>query len=150
MTRHRARGIPRTPLAALTAVAARRICAAPAAMACSIASPPISLISIRHRAALLFDGGASGFFLFLRGGAGFGGPAGRRRHRSAADQCDQPIDGILTVALLCAVTLRNDDNDAVARQAAAGDASKPFAHLLRQGASAPTGRSEAARRSTPC
>ena len=56
-----------------------------------------------------------------RGGARAGGAARARRGRGAEDQGDQPIERVGPVALLRAVALRGDDEDAVLRQPVAGE-----------------------------
>src|ERR1700686_4696378 len=73
---------------------------------------------------------------FLRGQAPFlrsagrpGGPARRRRHARALDQLDEAVERILSVALLGAVTLRHDDQNAVAGEPGARHPFQPLAHV---------------------
>src|SRR3954451_528112 len=60
--------------------------------------------------------------------------AARRRGRlgGAPDQVEEALLGVLAVALLGAVALGGDDQDAIAGQAAAGEALQALAHGLGQ------------------
>src|SRR5688572_9604184 len=85
-----------------------------------------TLIERRLRLAQSLDGGTSllGFDSPLaRSGGRLGRPAWHRRRGGAADQLDQALAGVLAVALLGAVPLREDNEHAFAREPAAG---KPF------------------------
>src|ERR1700720_3210228 len=66
---------------------------------------------------------------FLRSAGRPGGPARRRRHAGALDQLDEAVERILSVALLGAVTLRHDDQNAVAGEPAARQPFQPHAHV---------------------
>ena len=69
----------------------------------------------------------------LAGGLGrLGRPPQSRRDRGTANEIDEAIKRVLTVAALGAVTLRGDDQHAIARQAGAGQSFEPIAHLGRQ------------------
>ena len=61
-----------------------------------------------------------------------GWPAHPRGNRSTADEIEQTLQRILPVAALGAVTLRDDDQKAVARKPGASQPFKPHTHVLRQ------------------
>src|SRR5690348_3827162 len=56
----------------------------------------------------------------------------RERLGGAADQVEEALQGVLAVALLGAVALGGDDQDAVAGKAATGEALQALAHRLGQ------------------
>jgi len=61
-----------------------------------------------------------------------GRPPHPRLDCRAADQFEEAIERILTVAPLRAVSLRDDDQNAIAREPGAAESLKPRSHFLRQ------------------
>src|SRR5260370_25778301 len=92
-------------------------------------------VLIRAGATLVLERAATRLLLKAQAlcrGARSGWPARDRRRDGAADQRDQPFERVLPIALLRAVALGGDDEDAVARQPPAGQPLRPLAHSFRQ------------------
>jgi hypothetical protein len=85
--------------------------------------------------ALLLQRGTVGFggeAASFSGDGGFGRAARRRRLRGTADQRHQAVERILAIAFLGAKASGGDDQDAILRQAPAGEARGPLAQFGRQ------------------
>ena len=77
-------------------------------------------------------------------------PARLRRFGGAADQRHQPLQRVGAVALLRAVAVGEDHDDAVLGEPRAGEPLQPHAARGREATASGARRSEAARRSRPC
>ena len=70
--------------------------------------------------------------LFTRTFGRLGGPPYGWAHGRFLNEGDQPVAGVLAVALLGTVLLGDDDDDAVARQPLPGEALQANADIVRQ------------------
>ena len=94
-----------------------------------------SLLQLGLGLAQAFDRSAALFRLqpaLSRGGCCFGGTAQAWHQSGAPDQLDQPIERILPIAFLCAMTLRGDHERSFASQSTSGQTLQAETHIIGQ------------------
>src|SRR5579872_7080427 len=106
-----------------------------ASLECRPAKSGPPLIERRPRLPHVLDATPAFFALdapFARSFGRLGRAARRRRRGGAANEIDEAVEGIVAVAPLGAMALRDDDEDALAREPRAGEPLEPGPDVARQ------------------